>query len=412
MDDLRERNLGGSGLATAVRAAMAWIEPEKSFPALVKLLDPIAPIAGMSVTVTDGEVYRHLFDHPGGPADEKVSAGMLPLAGTLLEDVYRDGRAVMVRDPSGSGFERDAELFPYRGRAWAILPILDEGTEQVIATLNVSFADADALNARSMGILVSVAEWGAIGIRNAIMFDEQRNAVRELREREQLKDDLIAMLAHDLRGPLSVIFGSAETLEERWDRVNEEQKLQLVRSIARKGRFLHQLAVEALHEAHLASDEFGVNMQPFDVAGVIELAVEGLEREGVARIRVTRDEVLPAGVGDPLRHWQILSNLLSNALKFSAPGGLVDVDAAYVDGLIQISVKDAGPGVASEDLDKVFQRFWRPAHTANGHAAAAAGTGLGLYICKRLVEAQGGTIWVESAPGQGAAFYYTVPPAG
>jgi signal transduction histidine kinase len=113
---------------------------------------------------------------------------------------------------------------------------------------------------------------------------------------------------------------------------------------------------------------------------------------------------LPLAMGDEQRTWQVITNLLSNAIKF-APSSHVDVDVGRAGDFLQVSVRDRGPGIAPEDQEVVFEKFRR----VERNGEKRAGTGLGLYISKSIVEAQGGKIWVESEVGRGATFKFTLP---
>ncbi len=124
------------------------------------------------------------------------------------------------------------------------------------------------------------------------------------------------------------------------------------------------------------------------------------------RIRITVPEDLPAVLADGNRLERIITNLLSNALKYSAPGTPVLVRVHRINGEVEVAMTDAGYGIAAEELPRLFQRFYRSPETHQ-----AEGIGLGLYITKQLVEAHGGRIWVESEPGVGSTFTFTLPVA-
>jgi signal transduction histidine kinase len=124
------------------------------------------------------------------------------------------------------------------------------------------------------------------------------------------------------------------------------------------------------------------------------------------RIRVSAERGLPLVRCDPDRHWQILMNLLSNALKFSAPETPVEVELSRCNSMVQVAVQDHGPGIEPRDLPKLFQKFSRV-----GTRQPAPGKGLGLYVSRAMIEAQGGQMWVQSEPGRGSTFVYTLPSA-
>jgi signal transduction histidine kinase len=127
------------------------------------------------------------------------------------------------------------------------------------------------------------------------------------------------------------------------------------------------------------------------------------------QIRTTIAPNLPLALADEHDQRRVLSNLLENALKFSAASEPVDVDVCASGGMIHVTVSDRGPGIASKDHPKLFEKFSRCLQVQDG--PKVPGSGLGLYICRSIVEAHGGRIWVESEPGKGTKFHYTVPAA-
>jgi signal transduction histidine kinase len=151
----------------------------------------------------------------------------------------------------------------------------------------------------------------------------------------------------------------------------------------------------------LAAQPFSVEMlfqntlevvRPLALAKYQELVVE--LSPGLPQVRVDRDRLL-----------QVLTNLVGNAVKYTPKGGTITLRAKQVEGLVRLSVKDTGPGIAAKDVPHLFERFWRAAGTLE------RGTGLGLSIAKSIVEAHGGTLWVETREGAGSTFFFTVPVA-
>ena len=233
--------------------------------------------------------------------------------------------------------------------------------------------------------------------------------IRDVTERielDALKNDFVAMVAHDLRSPMSVIAGFAETLNKRWDRLDTEQRSMLLDGIARNVYSLDHLVEDVLQVARLESGQFTYEIAPFDLAALVRRTAEEITRpEGRAEIQVELAEDLPFALGDELRNWQILNNLVSNALKFSPVESIVSVEVSRVGDELRVSITDRGVGIQEHDLARLFGKFSR----VSQGGGKAAGTGLGLYICRLMVEAQGGTIGVTSEQGKGSTFFYTLP---
>ena len=256
-------------------------------------------------------------------------------------------------------------------------------------------------------LLDTLGAFGQIAEEQAGVLERERIANQRLREVDQLKTEFVAMVAHDLRSPMAVISGFADTIRDRWDDLPDTRKLQFLDMISRNTHSLAEFVEDVLQVARLESGQFHYDLQPFHPRTVVDRIVTefGLAHPDL-QLTIDVPEDLPAAVGDEERNWQILTNLLSNAMKFSPDAARVCVQVRCLDAedAVSISVRDEGVGISPEDQLRLFQRFSRV-----GERRATAGTGLGLYIVKSMVEAQGGRIWVQSAPGNGSTFTYTLP---
>jgi signal transduction histidine kinase len=239
--------------------------------------------------------------------------------------------------------------------------------------------------------------------------DLERETTRMLKERDQLKSERVAMMAHDIRSPVSVVIGCAELLTNRWNQMEESQRAKFLDTISRQARGLLDLVDDALQVASIEAGELKYAAAPFDMALFIDRMVSDMCKADEG-LNLTADlaEDLPQAMGDEHRYRQVLFNLLSNAMKFSDRGDPIRVSAIADGDEIVIAVQDKGVGIPAEEIDRVFQKF---ARVEGPSASKAEGTGLGLYICKLMVEAQGGRIWIESEPGAGSRFSFTVPVA-
>jgi signal transduction histidine kinase len=248
---------------------------------------------------------------------------------------------------------------------------------------------------------------------------EQETAIERLRELDALKNDFVAMVSHDLRSPMATISGFADTLRINWDAFDDAHKMEILDRISRTTDHLAKLVENILQVAQIESGRFKYDIKPFDFERLVERTVDEARRINPHRrhddsdleerkivLRVEDD--LPQVKGDELRQWQVLTNLLSNALKFSPPEESVIVDVTRQEDQVQIAIQDHGLGIKDKDKDKLFKKFSR---LEQPKGQKIKGTGLGLYICKNMIEAQGGRVWVESEPGEGTTFFYTVPVA-
>lgn len=226
-----------------------------------------------------------------------------------------------------------------------------------------------------------------------------------LAKAEELRRNMVADIAHELRTPLSVMRGNLEAI---LDGVFEPDK-QNITSIHKETVLLGRL-VDDLQELALAeAGQLKIEKEPTDLSSLIERAAGGV-RPKAAQSDITIAKHLPTDLPqvevDPQRIGQVLFNLLDNALRHSPKGGAVTIRARGLDDAVQVDVVDQGPGLAPDELDLVFERFYRG---DKARSRTTGGAGLGLAIVKQLVEAHGGEVWAESDAGKGATFSFTLP---
>jgi PAS domain S-box-containing protein len=223
---------------------------------------------------------------------------------------------------------------------------------------------------------------------------------------QEQREDLVRAVSHDLRNPLTAIQGQAQLLQKMLDRAGQDGVFrQSVESIVTGCRRMNAMIQDLVDLARLESGQLRLErrqlaLRPF----VMEMLMRSATAVNPKRVRVEIPEELPLLNVDPNRLERILLNLLSNALKYSAPGTTVRL-AAFANGNVTVTVEDQGTGISPEDLPHLFQRFYRA-----GKTRRMEGLGMGLYITRMLVEAHGGRIWVESQPEAGSRFSFTLPP--
>ena len=218
---------------------------------------------------------------------------------------------------------------------------------------------------------------------------------------EQLHRDLVADVAHELRTPVAVLQANTEALMDGVVAHTAEQTASLHEEAVRLGRLVEDLQRLAAAEAAALQ----LTLRPCDLADVAASAAETF-RASFAAAEVSFDSRLRAApvLGDPDRLHQVITNLLSNALKFSPPGGHVRMTLSAEGGEARLEVTDTGPGITAEELPHVFNRLWRGAH-----AAGTAGSGIGLAVAAELARAHHGSIELVSEPGQGSRFILLLP---
>jgi signal transduction histidine kinase/HAMP domain-containing protein len=233
-----------------------------------------------------------------------------------------------------------------------------------------------------------------------------RDVTRES-EAERLRNAFLATVSHDLRAPLAAISGYADSLlrDDSWDSRTQREFLEI---IAASADTLTRLVDNLLDAATLEAGALRLEPEPVRVERIAERVVAHRRPLTPTHdLRVDIEPGLPLANADPLRVEQVITNLVDNAVKYSPDGGPVTVRVARgEEGALVVAVSDQGIGLTAEQAGRVFERFYRAADALSG---APRGIGLGLFLCKRLVEAQGGRIWAASAPGEGSTFSFTLP---
>jgi PAS domain S-box-containing protein len=239
---------------------------------------------------------------------------------------------------------------------------------------------------------------------------EQKRIREKLTELNDMKTEFVGVVAHDLRVPLTVATGYAEFLLGQWDDLDDVARKQFVERMQRSLARIDSLVSDVSEVTRLESGAVTVEAERFDLSALVHNAVEDVRSvDPYPTCTVRADNGLPPAFGDHDHVERVVSNLLSNAVKY-APGSPIAVELARDGEMLRVSVADRGPGIAPAELHKLFEKFSRL--PALDGSARPPGSGLGLFICRSLVEAGGGRIWVESEPGRGTTFSFTVPAAG
>jgi signal transduction histidine kinase len=252
-------------------------------------------------------------------------------------------------------------------------------------------------------------ELGALAVNLNHMSDELGRLYRQIEAANKHKSEFLANMSHELRTPLNAVIGFSEVLEERMFGELNDKQAEYVHDIRTSGQHLLSLINDILDLSKVEAGRMELELSSFDVCEALGAALmlvrERATRHGI-ELTLKTAQGLGEVVADERKVRQITLNLLSNAVKFTPDGGRVDVRAQSVDGGIEIAVADTGIGIAPEDQAAVFEEF-RQVGSDSGRKSE--GTGLGLALARRFVELHGGTIQVESAPGRGTTFTFSLP---
>lgn len=231
--------------------------------------------------------------------------------------------------------------------------------------------------------------------------------ITRLKEAEELKSTFVSIISHELKTPVAIIKGYAGTLRREdadWDPQTLRKGLRVIEEESDR---LDILITNLLEASRIQTGGLRLDMVPLQITGLVNKLVEDFRTQTDQHdFEVDFPEELPPVVVDFERIRMVLSNLLANAIKYSPQGGTIRVGGWAQDNRAIIYVTDQGIGIPESEIPHIFERFYR---VDNRLSRTAAGTGLGLYLCKAVVEAHGGEIWVRSKPGEGSTFYFSLP---
>jgi PAS domain S-box-containing protein len=237
------------------------------------------------------------------------------------------------------------------------------------------------------------------------VLERERSATEQLREVDRMRRELVTMVAHDLRGPISVVQNLLDLLLLQWDDIDDADRRSRVERARARADVLAGLADDIFDVALIDAGSLEVTPEPVDVGEIVAEVVEDADSVADGRVPITASIDGPVVArGDRRRTWQIVSNLVSNAAKFSPADEPVEVTARREGAEVVVTVHDSGPGIPAPDQERIFDRFVR----LRG-ASRAPGSGLGLFIARSLAEAQGGRIALDSDEIGGTTFSLFLP---
>ena len=272
--------------------------------------------------------------------------------------------------------------------------------DQVLGAIALAVPGKSEWTDEELNFIAAVANQAALAIDKAALYEVERRTSDRLRELDRARSEFVSMVTHDLRTPLSVIRGYLDLIEE-----NGNGAAASIGDALSQVQRLDDLVDRILTSIRAESPELQLRRSRFDLRGAV---AESL-RELAPIIRRHRlESALPSGAlfvrGDRRRVQEVVANLLHNAVKYAPEGTRVTVRVRRHRGDAMVSVSDEGPGVALEDRGRIFEPYVRV-----GDPERVRGTGIGLYASRRIIEAHGGRIWLESRDGAGATFSFTLP---
>jgi signal transduction histidine kinase len=403
-----------TALGEVSRAVSSTLDVETVLDTIVSRASQLAGAAGCSIYEYDEGAEQFLLRATHNPDSEFVEALR---AAPLRKGEGVMGRATEMREPiqipdiaqpgAYQSSVRDT-LIRFGYRALLSVPLLRE--DQIIGSLSFNRKAPGEFSPEVVDVLKTFATQSALAIQNARLFREIADKSRQLEAASQHKSEFLANMSHELRTPLNAIIGFSEVLLQRMFGTLNDKQDEYLKDIYASGQHLLSLINDILDLSKIEAGRMELAPALFHLPAALENAVtlvrERASRHGIA-LQLDLDPRLGEVVGDERKVKQVLLNLLSNAVKFTPEGGRISLKAGPRDGAVEISVTDTGIGVAPEDQGAIFEEF----RQVGSDEKRREGTGLGLTLAKKFVELHGGRIWVESEPGRGSTFTFTLPVA-
>jgi signal transduction histidine kinase len=342
---------------------------------------------------------------PGEHLDVMRSVELDPTEGVWAR-VAAEGRAVLVPRPINN--EKLRTYFAARGVRDAIAAPL-HGESGVVGTMMVGnrLSDVSTFSPEDVTLVETLANHASVSLENAQLVDQLKESLVHLTEMNRLKDDFVATVSHELRTPLTSISGYIKILARKSDKLSSEQKRLFVNTIEEQSDRLRHLIEDLLIVSRIESGSHTISKNTVSLRDLITVLSEEIgTRSSSHRFEQAFSADFPLLLTDGEKLRQILSNLLENASKYTPQGTTVNISGSRDGGGVAISIEDEGSGIPAHLHEKVFERFFQVDQTSTRRAG---GTGLGLYICRKLAEILGGSLALERSDAAGTVFTLRLP---
>ncbi|HEX4893312.1 MAG TPA: GAF domain-containing protein, partial [Hyphomicrobiaceae bacterium] len=362
-----------------------------------------------SIFQLDGTSYRWSVG-TGLPSDDEAFERQNRISvdrRTLVGRAALAREAVHIQDAwSDPEYGEDDEARMGNIRSMLGVPLLRNG--HPIGVFALARARLEPFTPRQIDLVTTFADQSVIAIENIRLFNEIRDKSTQLEQASQHKSQFLANMSHELRTPLNAILGYTELMQDGIYGDLPEKASGVLGRVQSNGKHLLGLINQVLDLSKIEAGQFTLNLSEYSVSSIVETVVAATESLATEKKLAQKADVareMPRGIGDEQRIVQVLLNLVGNAIKFTDRGEVRILAGAFA-GRFEIAVVDTGPGIAPEEIGRIFEEFHQ---VDSSNTKVKGGTGLGLAIAKSIVEMHGGRISVESTVGRGSTFKVELP---
>ncbi len=343
-----------------------------------------------------------LVAHSGSYLDFLPHGYRQSLAEGVVGWVAKNGERCLINDVTEDDRYMAYEYHSTKSELAVPIKVADE----IVGVLNVEDTKLHAFDETDAIVLETLCDQIGSAVKNATLYDEVKRANAKLTELDRMKSDFLGIVSHDFRSPLASIVLAARALMKRRDSIDQKRLSEYLTIIIDQANRLSMLAEDTLSITKMESGQLNYFFKVVNVERLLKdaAALVHFSRRHTVEYHVDNDVAYIKGDQTKLR--QVVQNLLSNAVKYSPRGGKIVVTARdFQEDQLLVSVSDEGIGIPDDQVGKLFQKFSR---IESGEAREIKGSGLGLWICREIVKAHGGDIWVESEYGKGSIFNFTL----
>jgi len=410
---LQRRNEYLAASSEIGRLVTSTLDLEAIFSRSVNLIVERFGFYHASIFIIEETGFNAVLQESTGTAGQKLKERKHALAVGSTSTVGKatsSGEVVVINNTKLDSLHKPNPLLP-ETKAEAAIPL--HAGNRIIGTLDIQSTETDAFSEDDIAILQLLADQVAVGIENARSYNLAQQAVEEMREVDRLKSQFLANMSHELRTPLNSIIGFARVILKGIDGPITELQQQDLTAIFNSGQHLLGLINDVLDLSRIEAGKMDLTFDEVNITDLISSVLStaaGLVKDRPIKLVPEIEANLPMVRADAMRVRQVLINFLSNASKFTEEGEIIikatleEPDNAPP--AVMIKVVDTGPGISEEDQAKLFQPF---SQVDASLTRKVGGSGLGLSICHHLIQMHNGQIGVQSAPGKGSTFYFSIP---